>query len=62
MGFFAFLSIMMTPLALREKRAPQSLKAIVLANLAFGVQAVLLNFSDWRDLMLRPYSPLGACL
>ena len=46
MGFFALFSLAMLPLARREPKAPVSTKAVVLSSIAFGVQAVCLNFAN----------------
>ncbi len=46
MGFFALLSLIFTPFAIREPAAPKSRKANILGNIVFGVQAVVLNFAN----------------
>ncbi len=43
---FALLSSLLLPLALREKPAPQGRPAMICGNLAYGVQAVLLNVAN----------------
>ena len=42
----AFLSLLLLPLAMREKPAPKGRKALVYGNVAYGVQAVLLHLSN----------------
>lgn len=50
--FFALASLFLIPLALREPPAPAARKSIVLGNVAFGAQAIILNLAN--ALLARP--------
>ena len=42
----SLLSLLLLPLALREKPAPQGRRALIYGNVAYGIQAVMLNVTN----------------
>ena len=42
----ALLSLLFLPLAFREKPAPQGRRALIYGNIAYGMQAVMLNIAN----------------